>query len=117
VRIAIDDFGAGFSSLARLRHLTVHTLKLDRSFLHDVPGDARAGSFMTAIIGLAAQLKLSVVAEGIETAGQLDFLVSEGTTLGQGYLLARPMPAADATELLQCSGRGGPPRRSSRQGT
>ena len=103
VRVAIDDFGAGFSSLTRLRHLTVHTLKLDRSFLHDVPGDARAGSFVTAILGLAERLGLAVVAEGIETAGQLEFLVSEHAAMGQGFLLARPMPAAEATELLQTS--------------
>lgn len=97
----------------------MQTLKLDRSFLHDVPADARAGTFVTAIVGLAAQLGLSVVAEGIETEAQRDFLVAEGAALGQGFALARPMPAAEATALLQatCSGRGGPPSRASRHGT
>ena len=101
-----------------MRHLTVHTLKLDRSVLADVPGDRRAGSFVTAILSLAGELGLDVVAEGIETAAQLDFLAAEEAAMGQGFLLARPMPAAEATELLlQCSGRGGAPRRASLQGT
>jgi EAL domain-containing protein (putative c-di-GMP-specific phosphodiesterase class I) len=96
----------------------VHTLKLDRSFLHDVPADGRAGTFVTAILRLAAQLGLAVVAEGIETAEQLDFLVAEEAAMGQGFLLARPMPVAEVTELLlQCSGRGGAPSRPSLQGT
>ena len=74
VRVAIDDFGAGFSSLTRLRHLTVHILKLDRSFLAGVPEDARGGAFIAAMLRLARELDLYVVAEGIETAAQLEFL-------------------------------------------
>ena len=116
VNVAIDDFGAGFSSLTRLRHLTVHTLKLDRAFLAGVPEDLRGGAFVTAILGLARELGLQVVAEGIETAGQLEFLRAERAGHGQGFHLARPMPAAKATELLLAdqgaeagSGRGGAP--------
>ena len=112
VQVAIDDFGAGFSSLTRLRHLTVHTLKLDRAFLHGVPDDARGAGFITAILALAGQLGLRVVAEGIETQAQQDFLTSEACGIGQGYHLARPMPAAAVTELLQAeaaAGRGGAP--------
>ena len=74
--MAIDDFGAGFSSLTRLRNLTVHTLKLDRTFLHNVPEDRRAAAFIAAVLALAEQLGLDVVAEGIETPGQLGFLLS-----------------------------------------
>jgi diguanylate cyclase (GGDEF)-like protein/PAS domain S-box-containing protein len=100
VRVAIDDFGAGFSSLTRLRHLTVHTLKLDRAFLAGVPDDPRGCAFITAMIGLARRLGLQVVAEGIETAEQLAFLGREECELGQGYHLARPLPAAEVTALL-----------------
>jgi len=111
VRVAIDDFGAGFSSLTRLRHLTVHTLKLDRDFLVGVPEEHRAAAFITATLHLARELGLQVVTEGIETAEQLAFLRQEDAGLGQGYHLARPMPAAEVTELLlqAASGRGGAP--------
>jgi EAL domain-containing protein (putative c-di-GMP-specific phosphodiesterase class I) len=112
VRIAIDDFGAGFSSLTRLRNLTVHSLKLDRTFLHNVPEDGRAAAFITAMLALAEQLGLDVVTEGIETAGQLGFLLSEGCPRGQGYHLGRPAPAAELTALLradQAPGRSGAP--------
>ena len=117
VRVAIDDFGAGFSSLTRLRYLTVHILKLDRSFLAGVPEDARGGAFVAAILGLAAELGLEVVAEGIESAGQLEHLRAAEATYGQGYHLARPMPAAELTELLQSgSGLAGAPSWASRRG-
>ena len=71
LRLAIDDFGADFSSLARLRDLPVHELKIDRSFLRGVPGDARASAIVTAIVQLAQALELTAVAEGIEDADQL----------------------------------------------
>jgi EAL domain-containing protein (putative c-di-GMP-specific phosphodiesterase class I) len=112
VKIAIDDFGAGFSSLTRLRHLTVHILKLDRSFLAGVPEDARGGAFIAAMLRLARELGLDVVAEGIETAAQLEHLRMAEAGYGQGFHLARPMPAAQLTELLCAqagSGRGGAP--------
>jgi EAL domain-containing protein (putative c-di-GMP-specific phosphodiesterase class I) len=113
VRIAIDDFGAGFSSLTRLRHLTVHMLKLDRAFLADVPGDPRGSAFITAMLELARRLGLHVVAEGIEEPEQLEVLRGEGCELGQGYHLARPLPVAEVTALLaadqSCTGRGGAP--------
>src|SRR5215203_6068603 len=72
VRVAIDYFGAGFSSLTRLRHLTVHILKLDRSFLAGVPEDARGGALIAAVLRLAGELGLEVVVEGLETAAQLE---------------------------------------------
>jgi diguanylate cyclase len=103
VHISIDDFGAGFSSLTRLRYLTVHTLKLDGAFLEGVPGDQRGAGFITAMLALAGHLGLEVVAEGIETEEQLAFLRAERCGFGQGYHLARPMPAAQVTDLLQAA--------------
>jgi EAL domain-containing protein (putative c-di-GMP-specific phosphodiesterase class I) len=101
VRVAIDDFGAGFSSLTRLRHLTVHVLKLDRSFLAGVPEDPRGAALIAAMLQLARELDLYVVAEGIETAEHLGHLRAAGASHGQGFHLGRPMPAADLTKLLR----------------
>jgi diguanylate cyclase (GGDEF)-like protein/PAS domain S-box-containing protein len=100
LRLAIDDFGADFSSLARLRDLPVHELKVDRSFLRDVPGDARSTAIVTAVIGLASALELAGVAEGVEHPEQLDFLARHGCPLAQGFHLSRPLPAAEVTALL-----------------
>ena len=101
LRLAIDDFGADFSSLARLRDLPVHELKIDRSFLRGVPSDDRASAIVTAIVQLAQALELTAVAEGIEHADQLEFLAAHGCALAQGFHLARPMPAQQVTALLQ----------------
>jgi diguanylate cyclase (GGDEF)-like protein len=95
VRIALDDFGTGHSSLGRLRDLPVTTLKIDRSFIADLPHDRGAAAIVTAIIQLAHSLGVQPLAEGIETREQLDFLVASGCLLGQGYLLGRPVPAGD----------------------
>jgi diguanylate cyclase (GGDEF)-like protein/PAS domain S-box-containing protein len=101
LKLAIDDFGADFSSLARLRDLPVHELKIDRSFLRDVPGDGRSAAIVTAVIQLAQALELAGVAEGVETAEQLEFLARHGCALAQGFHLARPLPAAAVTPLLR----------------
>jgi diguanylate cyclase (GGDEF)-like protein/PAS domain S-box-containing protein len=101
LRFAIDDFGADFSSLARLRDLPVHELKIDRSFLRGVPGDGRAAAIVTAIIQLAQALELTAVAEGVEDADQLAFLARNDCELAQGFHLARPLPARQVTPLLQ----------------
>jgi diguanylate cyclase (GGDEF)-like protein len=101
LRLAIDDFGADFSSLARLRDLPVHELKIDRSFLRDVPGDGRSAAIVKAIVQLAQALELSGVAEGVEHAEQLEFLARHGCALAQGFHLARPLPADQVTPLLQ----------------
>jgi diguanylate cyclase (GGDEF)-like protein/PAS domain S-box-containing protein len=95
LRLAIDDFGLGHSSLERLNQLRVNTLKIDRSFTADVPGDRGAGILIETMIGLARNLGLQCLAEGIETEEQLAFLIDRGCPLGQGYLFGRPMPAAD----------------------
>jgi len=101
LRLAIDDFGADFSSLARLRDLPVHELKIDRSFLRNVPTDARASSIVTAVVRLAQALELTAVAEGVEQPEQLTFLRTHGCPLAQGFHLARPLPADEVTALLQ----------------
>ena len=100
VHLAIDDFGAEFSSLTRLRDLPVDMLKVDRSFLRGVPESADASAVVSAIVQLAEALEMRAVAEGVETEAQLEFLRSLGCGLAQGFHLARPMPVADATALL-----------------
>jgi diguanylate cyclase (GGDEF)-like protein/PAS domain S-box-containing protein len=100
VRIAIDDFGTGYSSLTRLSQLPVDILKIDRSFVRYVPDDPRAASIVTAIVALAKTLGAEPMAEGIETPDQHAFILELGCRLGQGFLFAQPMPAAEVTELL-----------------
>ncbi len=94
VRLALDDFGAAYSSLARLRELPVDVLKIDRAFLQDVPEDPAAAQIVRAVVQLASGLGMVAVAEGIERAEQLPFLRAEGCALGQGFHLGRPVPAA-----------------------
>ncbi len=95
IQLAIDDFGTGHSSLGRLRDLPVSTLKIDRSFVADLPRDRGSAAIVTAIIQLANSLGVQPLAEGIETQEQLDFLIAQGCRLGQGFLLGRPAPADD----------------------
>jgi diguanylate cyclase (GGDEF)-like protein len=99
VRLAIDDFGTGHSSLSRLAVLPVNTLKVDRSFVRDIPavGDA---PLVRAMIAMAHSLGLTVVAEGIENERQRDYLTDLGCEHGQGYLFSRPVPAAELASLL-----------------
>ena len=100
VGVAIDDFGEGFSSLSRLRQIPVEQIKIDRSFMRDVPRSSSASAVVTAIIRLAQALGREVVAEGVETEEQRAFLTAQGCPMGQGYHLARPLPAAEVTALL-----------------
>jgi EAL domain-containing protein (putative c-di-GMP-specific phosphodiesterase class I) len=100
VRIAIDDFGTGYSSLAYLRRLPIDILKLDRSFVTDLADGTSERVITSAVVEIAHQLDLMVIAEGIETMEQLELLVELGCTAGQGYLLHRPMPADAFTERL-----------------
>jgi EAL domain-containing protein (putative c-di-GMP-specific phosphodiesterase class I) len=103
-QIAIDDFGSGYSSLTRLRELPVSVLKLDRTFLVDVPDRREATAVVTAVIELAAALDMAAVAEGVETEAQRAFLVERGCPLAQGFLLGRPAPAADLAALIAGAG-------------
>jgi EAL domain-containing protein (putative c-di-GMP-specific phosphodiesterase class I) len=93
--LAIDDFGTGYSSLGRLRRLRVDLLKIDLTFLRDIPRDAEATRMMTAIIQLARTLGLTPVAEGVESEEQCRFLLEQGCTLSQGHLLGAPMSPSD----------------------
>ena len=93
VRVAIDDFGTGYSSLAYLKQLPIDNLKIDRSFVRDLPGDDNDSAIAQAIIGLSGTLGLKAIAEGIETEAQENFLKSVGCHLVQGFRYARPMPA------------------------
>jgi diguanylate cyclase (GGDEF)-like protein len=95
LRLAIDDFGSGYSSLSRLRQMPVEILKIDRSFVADLPGDAGAAAIVTTIIDLARSLGIRSLAEGIETEEQRLFLLDRGCELGQGFLLGRPAPAGE----------------------
>jgi diguanylate cyclase (GGDEF)-like protein/PAS domain S-box-containing protein len=101
VRLAIDDFGTGYSSLDYLRSFRVSRLKIDRRFIIDVTVNADDAAIVRATIGLAHELGIEVIAEGVETAGQRDFLISAGCKLAQGYYFGRPMPTAAASELLR----------------
>ena len=99
-RLAIDDFGAGYSSLSRLRELSPDVIKIDRSLLTGVPFDAQSVAVMVAIFQLAAAYDCDVVAEGVETAVQYDFLGEHGCRLAQGFGLGRPVTAREMSELL-----------------
>ena len=100
-RVAIDDFGADHSSLARLRALKVDILKIDRDFLRGVPHEREAAAIVTAVLSLAGALGMSAVAEGVETVDQMRFLQVLGCERVQGYHIARPMPVAEATRFLR----------------
>jgi diguanylate cyclase (GGDEF)-like protein/PAS domain S-box-containing protein len=101
VRIAIDDFGTGYSSLAYLQRFPVHTLKIDQSFVRDIRSDRDRAAIVATVIGLAKNLKLTALAEGVETRAQLDFLKAKGCELYQGYFFGRPVAAAEIEPLLK----------------
>jgi EAL domain-containing protein (putative c-di-GMP-specific phosphodiesterase class I) len=100
VRLVLDDFGTGYSSLSYLKHLPLDMIKVDRSFVAGLDGSADR-SIVDAVIALAHGLGIGVVAEGIETASQLDRLRELGCDLGQGYLFSRPVPAPRMARLLR----------------
>ena len=91
VSTAIDDFGTGFSSLSYLRYLPIKKIKVDRSFVSNLGHNTKDAAICKGIITLAKELELQVVAEGVETQAQLDYLKAQCCDLYQGYLLARPM--------------------------
>ena len=98
IHLSIDDFGTGYSSMSYLKRLPIDQLKIDRSFVHDLPGEGEA--IVTAIIAMAHSLHLKVVAEGVETLQQVEFLRKAGCDNVQGFFFARPMTAAQLTALL-----------------
>lgn len=109
IRLAIDDFGSGYSSFQRIKSLPIHALKIDRSLVHNVASDPRDAAIFTTIVCMAHALGLTVVAEGVETEAQLEALRTVEWDRDprprcdrvQGYVFSRPMPAAEATALLR----------------
>jgi diguanylate cyclase (GGDEF)-like protein/PAS domain S-box-containing protein len=101
LRVSLDDFGTGYSSLSHLKGFPLDTVKIDRSFVKDLPDDRDDVAVTEAILSMAAALGLRVVAEGVETAEQLEFLRERGCAEAQGYFLRAPSSPEDATELLR----------------
>ena len=100
VSISMDDFGTGHSSLAQLKHLPISKLKIDRSFIKDLETDENDKVIVKTIIAMGHSFGLKIVAEGVETVGQKDFLMRESCDLMQGYLLSRPLPAEQLIKLI-----------------
>jgi EAL domain-containing protein (putative c-di-GMP-specific phosphodiesterase class I) len=104
VRLSIDDFGTGYSSLSELRWLPLQALKIDQSFVRDLPKDKDAAAIALAIIAMAHSLGIAVVAEGVETEAQLAFLKDHHCDEVQGYLVSPPVPAPQLVQFLENAG-------------
>ena len=104
VRLAIDDFGTGYSSMSLMKKFPVDTIKIDRSFVQDLPHDSEDRAIAQAIISMGKALGLTVIAEGVETADQATFLREHHCDEMQGFLFSRPVPPEDIPDLLQISG-------------
>jgi EAL domain-containing protein (putative c-di-GMP-specific phosphodiesterase class I) len=101
VTIALDDFGTGYSSLGYLHKFPIDSLKIDRSFISQIERDSKGIDIVSAIIGLAKNFKLGVVAEGIETEKDVQILNDLGCDMGQGYIFGKPMSINDAHEFIR----------------
>lgn len=103
IHLMMDDFGIGFSSINSLKHLPFSTLKIDRSLISDIDTNPDASAIVKSIIDMAHTLKIKVIAEGVETPGQLELLRSYNCDYAQGYLFYCPMKAEEITSLLRQS--------------
>ena len=112
VKLSIDDFGTGYSSLTYLKRFPFDVLKIDRSFVKDLPGDPNNAALTSAIIAMGHSLHLELVAEGVETWEQVDFLVAQRCFIAQGFLFAKPVPAAEFARLVQSGSTAREPARS-----
>jgi EAL domain-containing protein (putative c-di-GMP-specific phosphodiesterase class I) len=101
VNLSIDDFGTGYSSLSYLSRFPIDVLKVDRSFVCDITRDASNAALVASVIHLAHNLKLAVIAEGVETAEQLDYLRRHGCDEMQGYYVSPPLPAQEFERFLR----------------
>jgi diguanylate cyclase len=100
IHVALDDFGTGFSSLSHVSLLPCDTMKIDRSFVSGIDGDAQMRRLIESLIGMARSLGLEVIAEGVERDGELTVLREVGCQYVQGYLLGRPRPEAELLRRL-----------------
>jgi EAL domain-containing protein (putative c-di-GMP-specific phosphodiesterase class I) len=103
INISVDDFGTGYSSLSYLKRFPLNSLKIDRSFIKEIPENQDDVTITSAIIAMAHRLNLEVVAEGVESQRQLDFLKQQGCEMAQGYFFSRPLPAIEFESLLSRS--------------
>jgi EAL domain-containing protein (putative c-di-GMP-specific phosphodiesterase class I) len=101
IRLAIDDFGTGYSSLSTLKRFPINTIKVDRSFIRDLPGGIDDHAITDAIIAMGRTLGMKVIAEGVETKEQADYLRGQSCDEFQGFYFKKPMPADELAKLLQ----------------
>ena len=101
VEIAIDDFGTGYSSLSYLKQLPIDTLKIDQTFIREIPHDADDMAIAEAVIAMGGALQLKVIAEGVETDKQVTFLRNKGCGYAQGYFFSRPLPPDELLTVIQ----------------
>jgi EAL domain-containing protein (putative c-di-GMP-specific phosphodiesterase class I) len=100
VRISMDDFGTGYSSLSYLRSFPFDKIKIDRSFVHDLPSNKESRAIIRAVVGLGNSLGMSTTAEGVETQEELDYMKRQGCSEAQGYFFSKPCPAEGVFTLL-----------------